>query len=59
MFAWLYDVITSLFFLVLSFFGIKWGQSQESSGLLNQEQSEAKPEPNELVVETITEEQAL
>jgi hypothetical protein len=59
MFAWLYEMITSLVYFVLGLFGIQLGATQEANSLLEQEQGQMQ-EPKELVVETIlTEDQAL
>ena len=54
MFAWLYEMITSLVYFVLGLFGIQLGATQEVNSLLEQGQAqEQEQEPKELVVETI------
>ncbi len=60
MFAWLYEMITSLVYFILGLFGIQLGATQEVNSLLEQGQGqgqaqaqEQEQEPKEIVVETI------
>ena len=56
MFAWLYEMITSLVYFILGLFGIQLGVTQEVNSHMEQGQAqeqEQEQEPKELVVETI------